>query len=81
MGNAIFKDNTKSKCKCYKCSKKFYPFDNGKKSYGLYCNVHKFKQTKRGTICSDCGVLKIHKDDDKLLTCYHVVNHKKYFCF
>ena len=27
MGNAIFKDNTKSKCKCYKCSEKF-PFEN-----------------------------------------------------
>lgn len=81
MGNAIFKDNTKSKCKCYKCSEKFFPFENNTKSYGLYCNIHNFKKTKRGTICQDCGLFKIHKDDHKLLKCYHVINQKKYYIF
>ena len=81
MGNVIFKDNTKSKCKCYKCSEKFFPFENNTKSYGLYCNMHNFKKTKRGTICQDCGLLKIHKNDHNLVNCYHVVNHKKYYFF
>ena len=61
MGNAIFKDNTKSKCKCYKCSEKFFPFENNTKSYGLYCNIHNFKKTKRGIIYQDCDLFKIHK--------------------
>lgn len=81
MGSLIFKDNTLSKCKCYKCNDNFFPFENEKRSYGLYCHKHNFKKTKRGTICQDCGLFMIHENDDKLLQCYHIINEKKFYFF